>query len=380
MHIGISTSVIQRGKTGVAQYVFALLRALTGHRGFRFTLFVLQEDLPLFSFLQGRMECVPVPETFRPAVKNIWWHQTSLPRLARRHKLDAVHIPSYRRMVWRKPCALVATIHDLAPFRLPGKYDRRRMFYGKVVARNLAWRQDEVIAISKNTARDIETFFKLPQQRVSVIHNGIEHARFFPGDREQALADIRARYHLVRPFFLYVARLEHPGKNHIRLISAFEQFKAASHSEWQLVFGGSDWHGAEVIHDALAKSPFASDIKCLGFVPDTDLPNLYRAAEVFVYPSLYEGFGMPPLEAMACGCPVIASPNGSLEEVLGGAAASVNAEDLHTIARELYRLATSAELRNQLRAAGLAQARNFTWERTAEGTLEVYRRAVSCRS
>ena len=381
MRIGISTSVVQRGLSGVAQYLFALLRHLLNSSGeHEFTLFVLEQDLPLFEFTQGKMRLVTVPEAYRPPAKNIWWHQTRLPTLAREHQLSVLHIPSYRRLLWPRPCPTVGTIHDLAPFRVPKKYDWKRMFYGRVVARRLAQRQVAIVAISQNTASDIETFFRVPKERITVVHNGIDHERFCPGSREAAVEAVRNRFGLAPPFFLYVARLEHPGKNHVRLISAFEEFKAATHSAWLLALAGSNWHGSDVIEAAIRSSPFAADIRRLGFVPDQDLPELYRAADVFVYPSLYEGFGMPPLEAMACGCPVIASARGSLGEVLGEAAAMVEPEDIHTIARQLYVLATDPGTRNRLRAAGLDQARKFDWHHTATAMLNVYARACNCTS
>src|SRR5438045_7347128 len=165
MRIGISTSVIQRGKTGVAQYVFALLRAMLPHMAkHRFVLFVLYEVLPFFQFVAGKMELISVAESYRPAVKNIVWHQTRLPTLAREHQLDVLHVPSYRRLLWPKPCGLVGTIHDLAPFRVPKKYDWARMFYARVIVRKLAHRQDALIAISDNTARDIMNFFGIPRE------------------------------------------------------------------------------------------------------------------------------------------------------------------------------------------------------------------------
>jgi len=373
MRIGLSTSVIQRGKTGIAQYVFALLRAFLPHANENhFVLFVLEEDLPLFEFARNKMELVPVAEKFRPPVKNILWHQRALPQLARDLQLDVLHVPSYRRMLWSGPCPLVATIHDLAPFRVPKKYSPARMFYGRVVARRLAQRQDALIAISDNTASDIRRFFDVPSDRIHVIHNGLEHQRFFPGSREQAQAEMAHRHQLQKPFFLYIARLEHPGKNHVRLISAFNQFKSATGSDWQLVFGGSDWHGAEAIHAAAQQSPFASDIRMLGFVADEQLPDLYRAAEVFVYPSLYEGFGMPPVEAMACGCPVISSTRGSLGEVVGNAAAIVDPDNIDSISSVLGLLAGDAAVRERFRQAGLARAKQFDWNRTARETLSLY--------
>ncbi len=376
MRIGISTSVIQRGKTGVAQYVLALLRALLPHSSkHQFSLFVLEEDLPLFDFAKNRIQLIAVPETFRPPVRNIVWHQTELASLSQRHGLEVLHVPSYRRMLWRRPCALVATIHDLAAFHVANKYDWKRMFYGRVIARRLAWRQHQIIAISENTARDIDRFFKLPRQRISVIHNGLEHERFFPGDRVLAQTRVRERHGVHGPFFLYLARLEHPAKNHVRLISAFETFKAASRSNWQLVFGGSDWHRAEAIHAAIKASPYATEIRTLGFVADENLPDLYRAADVFVYPSLYEGFGLPPIEAMACGCPVICSTRGALGEVVGKAAALVDPEDVHSLSKQLSILANDEAAVKRLRVAGLAQAQKFDWNRTATETLKVYQRA-----
>jgi glycosyltransferase involved in cell wall biosynthesis len=377
MRIGLSTSVIQRGQSGVGQYVLALVRALLDEPGgHEFILFVLEEDLPLFDFARGAMRLVPVAERHRPPAWNILWHQKELPRLAREMRLDVVHVPSYRRMLWPRPCALVATIHDLAPFHLPEKYDWLRMFYGRVAVRRLAWRQDQIIAVSDHTARDLGAFFGLPRRRVTVIHNGLDHARFSPGSRAEARAAVAFHRGIRKPFFLYIARLEHPAKNHVRLIAAFNRFKAETKSSWHLVLGGSDWHGAAAIHEAVRRSPFARDIFRLGFVPDDEVPQWYRAADVFVYPSLFEGFGLPPLEAMACACPVMASARGALGEICGDAALAVDPENAEDLENTLARLAADEGLREQLRRTGLAHARRFDWRRTAAATLEVYARAA----
>lgn len=377
MRIGISTSVIQRGKTGIAQYVFALLRALVLHPGNReFVLFVLEDDLPLFEFVRPRVRIITVPEKFRPPAQNIYWHQVGLPRLAGQLGLDILHVPSYRRMVARKCCGLVATIHDLAPFHVRRKYDIARMLYGKVAARVLAHRQDEIIAISNHTASDIRRFFKVNPERTTVIYNGVEHERFFPGNKERSRAWAAREFNLDRPFFLFIARLEHPAKNHVRLVQAFDQFKEATGSEWQLVLGGSDWHGAIHIHEKIQASAFLVDIRRLGFVPDNALPDLYRAADVLIYPSLFEGFGMPPIEAMSCGTPVICSTRGSLREVVGDAAAIVDPENVRSIADKMKLLSTSPAERRRLTLLGINQAAQFDWERTAAGTLAVYERVA----
>lgn len=377
MRIGITTSVIQRGQTGIAQYVIGLLHGLVRHAlDHRFTAFVLEEDAPLFAFAQDWMNLHLVPEEFRPPVEDILWHQRHLPRLARQLGLQVLHVPSYRRMLWRRPCALVATIHDLAPFRVPGKYEWKRMLYGRFVARMLARRQHEIIAVSETTARDVARFFKVRPARVTAIHNGIDHGRFTPGDRRQARALAGERFGVTAPFFLYVARLEHPGKNHVRLIRAFNKFKAATGLDWQLVFAGKDWDGAAEIHKAVLQSPHFNDIRCLGFVTQEDLPLLYRAAEVFLYPSLHEGFGLPPIEAMACGCPVISSPRGSLAEVIGDAAPLVDPEDADAWADQMLRMAADNVARSLWQKAGLNRAKRFDWTRAAVLTLRVYARAI----
>lgn len=378
MSIGLSTSVIQRGKSGVAQYIFALVKALlTQPRPPNLTLFVLADDVPLFAFARADARIVPVSEYFRPPFRDILWHQTVLPPLARAHRLDVLHVPSYRRMLWSRPCPLVTTIHDLAAFHVAGKYDWKRMLYGRVVARWLARRQDRIIAVSQNTGTDVIKRFGLSAENVTVIHNGLDHTRFCPAPLEVAQQFVQRRFGLRGQFFLYIARLEHPGKNHVRLIEAFNRFKRETASDWQLVLGGSDWEGAQTIRAAIKQSPFRHQIRCLGFVENEALPMLYRAASVFVHPSLFEGFGFPPLEAMACGCPVLCSTRGALGEIIAHAAATVDPEDVTAMSRQMALLVSDPALRALLRAKGLVRAQDFDWQQTAKQTLEVYSAALT---
>lgn len=378
MKIAISTSVIQRGKTGVAQYVFALVRALMAHADeHEFHLLVLEEDMPLFAFAASKMKLVPVSEKWRPAVRNIIWHQTLLPLWLKNQGMEVLHVPSYRRLPWLRSCASVATIHDLAPFHVRGKYDWARMLYGRFIVKALARRQDDVIAISSSTRQDIQRFFKVAPEKQTTLLNGLDHDRFNPGNAASAKTFVAQRWQLNAPYFLYVSRLEHPAKNHVRLIEAFNRFKAATGSDWQLALGGSDWHGAEVIHAAAKASPYAADIRFLGFVNDAALPDLYRAAGAFVYPSLFEGFGMPPIEAMACGCPVISSTAGSLSEVLGDAAHVIDPESISSIESALVAMAVNSTQRQHLVKRGLQNAQRFNWDDNAAKVMSVYRKAAS---
>lgn len=365
----------------MGQYVLSLVRSLLPHATqHEFSLFVLKEDRALFDFASPAMRIVPVAEKFRPAVRDILWHQTQLPRLAKRLGLDAIHTPSYRRLVASAPCAKVGTIHDLAPFRLAGKYDWKRMLYGRVVVKQLARRQDAVIAVSDTTAADIRQFFGVKNERLTTVQNGIDHARFHAADVNEARAHVASRWQVDSPYFLFVSRLEHPGKNHVRLIAAFEQFRERTNSDVKLVLGGGDWHGAEVIRARAAASRFSADIRFLGFVPDAELPALYQAAEAMVYPSLFEGFGLPPIEAMACGCPVICSVRGALGEVVGDAATIVDPECEADIANAMADVIAERGSRGRKIAGGIARAARFSWDRAADETLAVYRTAIERRA
>lgn len=375
--VGLTTSVIQRGKTGIAQWLFALTKALAAHREeLDLTLFVLEEDRPLFDYAKDLFTIHPVPEACRNPIKDIAWHQRQLPKLAKQLSLDVIHTPSYRRLIATKVCPTVGTIHDLAPFRLAGKYDWKRMLFGKYFVPYFARRNTRITAVSQFTADDITRFFGIPQSQISVILNGLDHNRFSPESKTENEAKLKEKYNIDAPIFLYIARIEHPGKNHLRLIRAFENMKKETGSPWKMVFGGSDWHGAEVIHEAIKTSPHRDDFRVTGFVPDEELADLYRLADAFVFPSLFEGFGLPPVEAMACGTPVISSPRGSLAEVIGDGSLVIEPEDENSICSALQQVATDSALRENLRQKGFTNAQRFRWDTAAKATLSEYHRAI----
>jgi len=306
-------------------------------------------------------------------VRNVAWHQLVLPGIARREGFDLIHIPSYRRIVACLPCPQLVTIHDCAAFAVAGKYDFARMFYGRVVVKWLARHATRITTVSQTTANDVITYFGLPAKRVDVIWNGIDHKRFKPVKEGVADEHLRSHFQQEAPYFIYLARLEHPGKNHIRLIEAFEMW-AAKHPEMphELWLGGADWHGAEIIRARAASSPLSKRIRFLGFVSMEDLPLLYAGAEAMIYPSLFEGFGLPPIEAMACGCPVIASGSGSLEEVTGNACLRVDPLAPAIMAGAFEQITQDQMLRTDLIQRGIAHASQFSWERAAAKLLKSY--------
>lgn len=369
LRVAISTSVGQRGRSGVATYLFGLIDGLLRTSpDIRLRLVGLANDKPLFQPWLDRCDWEEVSEFWRPATRDIFWHQFLLPRRLKRAGCDLVHIPSYRRVLASGGIPQVLTIHDCASFQLRGKYDAARNFYTKRVVVPLARRVRQLVAVSGTTAQDITRYYGIPAEQISVVWNGIDHARFRP----DAVAEAPSLDH---PYFLYVARLEHPAKNHVRLIEAFEQVVARRpelpHS---LVLAGADWHGADAIHARIAASPVRSRILTPGFVKTEALAGWYAGAEAMIYPSLFEGFGLPPLEAMACGCPVACSARGSLGEVVGDAARLVDPENPTDIAASLLEMLLPAE-RAKWRARGLRRAALFDWREVGKNTAHLYRRA-----
>ena len=376
LHVAISTSVNQRGKSGVAAYLFGLIDGLVSTcPDVRLTLFGLAADRPLFApWLARGVAWAEVAETWRPAVRDILWHQFALPRRLRAIGADVVHIPSYRRILAFPPCPQVVTVHDCAAFHVRGKYDAARMAYGRHVVPRLAARARRLLTVSQATAADVEKFFHRPAAEIDVVWNGIDHRRFRPAE-PAALAAFRIRQNLTRPYLVYLARLEHPAKNHLRLIEAFERLAASRPAlPHDLVLAGADWHGAEQIHARVAASPLRARIRTTGFVTAEDLPLWYAGAELLAYPSLFEGFGLPPVEAMACGCPVVCSDRGSLGEVVGEAARLIEPEDPDAIAAGLAEVLDAPAA---WRARGLARAKLFDWTRCAQATAALYRAAAS---
>lgn len=379
IHVALSTTVIQRGKSGVATYVFGLLEGFR-RNGWpvKISLLGLTEDRPLFDEWVGPCDWIEIDERWRPAPANIFWHQFILPRWLKRTDIDILHIPSYRRIVGGIPCAQVATIHDCAPFRFPGKYDALRMFYGRRIVVPLARRCEAILTVSETTATDIETYFGIPKAEITVTPNGIDHHRFNPDTAQARLPQLDRPAGLEPNWWIYVARLEHPAKNHLRLIDAFtELHRRHGDDAGQLVLAGADWHGAEAIHEAVQTSPARDRIFQTGFVATEDLAAWYGGARALVFPSLFEGFGLPPLEAMACGCPVLSSHAGSLGEIVADAALPLDPLEPTSITEAMERLLVEPALLADLVQRGLARARQFRWETTATQTLAVYEKLAA---
>jgi glycosyltransferase involved in cell wall biosynthesis len=241
-------------------------------------------------------------------------------------------------------------------------------------ARTFLWmathQADRILTVSEASKRDILHFFHVPAAKVEVIYNAIDD-RF---DREPDAADVervRQRYQLTDPFLLYAGNIK-PHKNVDRVIEAFARLKKRGHEALKLLIIGDEISKSPELRRAVHRLQLHQQVRFLGFVPDATLAVLYRLADVFVFPSLYEGFGLPPLEAMACGTPVVTSNVSSLPEVAGGAAILVDPYEPASIADGITRAVTDESARTDLITRGRARARDFSWSQSAAAIHRIY--------
>ncbi len=367
----LSAGMIQSGHSGVGRYVVELANRISKMGTVELHVAGLDEDRRLFGSVDDRL-WISIPPSSAGGLRNLLWHQFKLPTILRSGGFDLLHIPSYRRVVASCPITQLATIHDCAPFRLRDKYGLLRGFFGRHVAPWLARRCDHVLTVSEFTKRDLIHFFKLPSTGVEVVYNGLNHETYRPAT-SAAVADFRERHGFKQPFLLFISRLEHPGKNHLRLIEAYERYRETSGADMLLVLAGAPWHGAEVIESRVRESAFADSIRLPGFVVEEELPLWYAAAEALVFPSLMEGFGLPVVEALACGLRVASSNRGSLPEVGGDAAVYFDPEDVVGMAEAILQLCQEpAEARQARIDTGIVHAAGFNWDVAAKVTCQTY--------
>jgi glycosyltransferase involved in cell wall biosynthesis len=372
LKIGILTFACDAGHSGIGQYVVHLLRELpTLAPGVQFEVIGHEDELASLLPAEHPYAVQIVGGQWKRPIRNIAWQSLALPGLCKSRGYDALFLPAAnRRLPAWLPCPAVGTVHDFSSMHIDGKYDPLRDVYIKRVLPMLVRRLTRVIAVSECTKRDIVRFARCPADRVTVIPHGVDRGAYFPRDKTASQAAVCSKYRLRAPYMLYVSRIEHPGKNHARLIRAFAQLKRDAGVPHQLVLAGSNWTRAEQVHNEAEAAGLGEDIRFTGFVDQTDLPNLYNGADLFVFPSLYEGFGMPILEAMACGVPVACSNAASLPEVAGDAAEYFEPTDEQSIADALKRTLADPALCARLAEAGKTRAAAFSWARAAEQTFE----------
>jgi glycosyltransferase involved in cell wall biosynthesis len=327
-------------------------------------------------------ECGPLPPNFQAVplagADNTLRGNLEFRTIVRRLHCDVAHIPHLFWIPRGLPCPYIVTVHDLLE-HMYGAHDGstlRRSLHFQLTRRALS-KAARVLAVSQFTKSEIEKHFAIPSGRIEVVHNAIDE-RFLRGHASPSDLELIAQRYLVNyPFLLYAGAIR-PHKNVVRIIEAFSALKTELEKEHvmpelKLIIIGDDLSSHPDLRRTVIRSGVQNDVRFLGFVPIEVLRIFYDVAQVFVFPSLYEGFGLPPLEAMAHGTPVVTSNTSSLPEVAGNAAVLVNPENVFEIRRALHKALLDTALRARMEQRGYEQAQRFSWMTSVARILEVYR-------
>lgn len=364
MRIGIDMRMLNW--SGIGRYTHNLVDGLMRiDKDNEYILFLNEDDIDSYTITNENFSKKPLSskvfslEGHYQLTSSLWRERLDL--------FHSLHFPV--PLLWKHN--LVTTIHDLIPLIYPKSLpSRMSRIYCYVMMRTAARKSRRVIANSYCTGRDIVRYLKIPESKVKVIYEGVNE-NYHPVENESRLRKVKKRYKTSEKFIFYLGQWK-PHKNILRLMRAFHRLKIKTGIPHKLLIGGrKDPNYGEI--PALARNlGLEKDIIFTGYIPEEDLPVLYSAAKLFIFPSLYEGFGLPVLEAMACGIPVVSSNTSSLPEIAGDAAIFVNPYSTEEIAQAMQEVLRDEKLRQKLIQKGLARARLFVWEKTSRETLHVY--------
>lgn len=375
MHIGLNAHLLSLAQTyrgaGINWYIRNLLTYLprVDHNN-RYTAFLSDRR---FTSSELALKFSRLP-TSRPVVR-ILWEQAVQPFALQKEGVDLLHALAFV-VPLLSPCPSVVTIYDLSFLLYPEGFKRAKRFYLSLFTRLSARRARRIIAISENTKRDVVRLLGVSPDKVDVVYCGIDEA-FRPLAKDQ-VASFRAKRGLPERFILFVGTIE-PRKNITTLIEAFANLHTCEPANLKLVIGGAKGWFYQDVFARVEELGLEDAVIFPGYIPASELPWWYNAAELFVYPSLYEGFGLPPLEAMACGTPVIVANTSSLPEVVGEAGLTVDPLDAEGLAVAIRRVLDDETLWQEMRERGWQRAKGFSWTKTARETVQVYRRAMGCK-
>jgi glycosyltransferase involved in cell wall biosynthesis len=375
MHVGLNAHLLSLSRSyrsaGINWYIYNLLRYLSGVGDqHRYTVFLGDKEAKqAFPHMEARTARLP---TANPVVR-IFWEQTLQPMHLLKEGIDLLHSLAFVQPVFL-PIPGIVTIYDLTFMLFPKRIHPLRRLYLGWGAQYSARKARCIIAISASTKRDIVRLLAVPPEKVEVVPCGVDE-NFQPIEDPQALDHFRRKRHLPEQMVLFVGTIE-PRKNLINLLRGYALLSQRTRVPHLVIGGPKGWRHQEVF-SAAEELGLQEHVIFPGYIPQEELPLWYNAAELFIYPSLYEGFGLPPLEAMACGTPVIISNTSSLPEVVGGAGILVNPESAEEISEAMQRLLTDSTLRAEMRRKGVNRSREFSWQKAAQETVRVYEQAMT---
>jgi glycosyltransferase involved in cell wall biosynthesis len=306
------------------------------------------------------------------------YQQWNIPRQCRRYRIDVCVSGVDRRSPFRPACPTLCMVHDFSAFAAAQRYGKMRTIFNKRIVTEGIKRAQYVVCVSDYTRQELDRYVTPIPRHIEVITNGVYIERF-QSPQKDVLFELRQKHHFAKSYIFYPARLEHPGKNHVKGLQAFRQLIDQGHDiDW--VCAGKPWHGGDVfIRAEIQRLNLQDHVHLLGFVSDEQLAALYHGALALFFPSTFEGFGLPLVEAMASGLPIVASNAGSLPSVMGDAGLSFNPQHSGEMMRQLKRIVTDSALRSQLIHKGREQVQGFSWEQSAQRYLSVLERLPTNR-
>ncbi len=379
MQIAINTLATPSKKIGAGEYLNNLITQLQMiDQENMYYIFTARETRHLFPLENQNFKeiCVNIPQGIRgvsPVARTLWLH-TGFLKSCRYLDTDIIHVPNTQLILWKRP-ATVVSIFDLGEWHMRRSH-LIRTAYRKIANYAQARLSHSIITISESSRDDICRFLKVPDEKVTITYPGVSDRFLKKIQQSEARTMIRDTYGIREAFILSVAS-QIKQKNITGILEAIARIRHWQNFTRKLVLVGKPGNVSSEIQRAVSRLNLEKDVVFTGYVPDEHLPYFYAAAKMFVFPSLWEGFGIPVVEAMACGCPVICSDVASLPEVAGNAAVLVNPVNISEIAGAILEIEQNPEIENRLKIAGPVQARKFSYRLMAEKTLEVYEKTYT---
>jgi len=376
MRIAINCQILSVNSLGVGRYTENLVKALADVDEENHYLLLVNSRVNLAKLpQQDNFEILTTEMPIFGTKTRILWEQFWLPFSLVGKEVDLVHFPDLSLPVLPLlDCPYVVTIHDLTHYAFREAYTLGKILYKRCTTPVAVRGASRIIADSESTKQDIVKTLAVSGRRIATVYPGLIEM-FKPITRKEQLEETRAKFHLPPRYILHVGSID-PRKNLVTLLKAYANLKEANLPHKLIVVGPKEFNYAPIL-EAAQSLDMADRIVFLGFVSNEDLVNIYNMAELFVFPSIHEGFGFPPLEAMACAVPVITSNTSSLPEIVGDAALLVDPYDTQGLVAAMLRVLTDDRLRNEMSQRGLFRAKLFSWRKAAEETVKVYKEAVT---
>lgn len=329
----VISGYIGKKKTGIGRNLICLLDNASSNN--EYVVYTNEDMKEEFKFNNPHVTVKTYPVTKMSSMKNLLWTTFKFPGVVKKEKADVALIPNFTLLLFKhRPTVVI--IHDLIEFNVKDKFSPKKMFYRTRIADPLmVKRADKIITVSENSKRDLIKFLKAPENKITVVYNGVDQKKFHKMDERRATSILEKRG-WPTDFILYAGTIDHPGKNAMAVVKSFEELKRTGRFNGQCVLAGMPGSGFEFVEEYIKESEYKNEIVITGFVSDEELVALYSMCSTFVFVSLYEGFGIPPLEALSCGAKVVVSSTSSLPEVVGDVGITVDPSDQGAITEAIF--------------------------------------------